>query len=246
MLSTLVVGSLLIFSSRLQEENYNSIIQNAPYEVSFTIEGSGNESDLWHLAREISSDPRIESSTVFITQSKTLLQGGGLTLGASFSTELESGAETPSFFTPVFVRKNFTKTAIYERLFSSGEFKGKFDLVGNKTVIPDTVARKLSLEVGDSIPILNITALDTSSIYNLRSYVLQLKNVEITGIYPTITDSSQQGVFGGLFTQQRIFLNTDTLLKYGKDLLLPIQRNKDYVLAVKLNQNEFSTSNIEQ
>ena len=63
-LGTVILSGIVIYTGVLQEENYRSIVNDASFEITFTLTEGGEENALWNLSSEITNDSRVLSSTV--------------------------------------------------------------------------------------------------------------------------------------------------------------------------------------
>ncbi|MCY3410704.1 MAG: ABC transporter permease [Candidatus Heimdallarchaeota archaeon] len=256
-----ILSGIIIYSSVLQQENFDSIIGSAQYEVSFSvIETTSDESTLWEVGQTLADDIRVESYTVITGSSSGGFFGGAVpTFSITLSTELENIAEDEDFaftsFTPQFVRDNFTRTTIYDKL-TENEFVGTFDLAAvntNKTVIPQIVSSRLNLQVGDIIDHINLTISEEGEardgpgsgpggITNREYEMITIDNVEITGIYTTA--DSNAGLFSN-FESSIFYFSTNFLDDYGQAASDLIRQNKDYFLAVKIDTEQFTVSDVD-
>jgi len=255
-LSSLVIGSVFIFTDAMQEDFYNDFVKAIPWEASFTYKEEGNETYLWDLGDRFSDDERIESYTVV---SRTN-QGGDFDEVGDYDEFTDTFVHFSTFiphpknaseelrkvyesFEPesTFVRYNFINTTIYDKVFND-KLEGSFNLDPgeNRTVIPRSKANRLFIEVGDTIG---------EIVFDLRfeplseeegrpgKVELRLRNVTVVGIF----DDS-----GGEEESSNFFFNTELLDRYGPEMKMMMEKYHLFVLAVKIDPSEFDTSDMDQ
>jgi len=255
-LSSLVIGSVFIFTQAMQEDFYNDFVKAIPFEASFTYKEEGNESYLWDIGGRFGDDDRIESYTVVSrTNPGDDFEGGGdydkftdsfvnfrsyIPIPDNASEEQRRAYESfePE---PTFVRENFTSTTIFDKIFED-KLEGAFDLDPreNRTVIPRSKANRLFLEVGDTIPRIAFQ-LSFSSLTEEREgsgeIEFSLRDVTVVGIFD---DSS------GEDDSSNFFFNTEILDRYAPKFKETMEKYHLFVLAVKIDPSEFDTSDMEQ
>lgn len=251
-LGTLILSSIIIYSSVLQQQNFESIVASANYEVSFTnTDKQYSEGHLWELGTKIADDPRVSSysvvtgasGSIFSRQNSAIMSA---VLSNQIGEEKDANQAGPpqADFSPYFVRDNFTQTSIYDKVTSIG-LEGVWDLSGlsvNKTIIPRSIANKYGIEVGDIIDHINVTLTTGNSLADLSTDKLQILNVTVMGIYSTTDVNS--GAFSS-FNSPILYLNTELLDTYGSKITLDIQENSMYFLAVKINPDQFTTTDLD-
>lgn len=250
-----ILSGIIIYTDVLQQENFESIVSGAEYEVSFNvIEAIHGEDLLWEIGNKIKDDIRVESSTVITGPRSSLFSVQTENFVVTLSSELESidpETESLSTFTPLFVRENYTSTSISEKLTST--IIGKFDVTGteqNKTVIPEILATQFNLQVGSVIDHINITVAEENEFenhgpnqgsINQARETLQITNVLVTGIYSSADGGSN--IFAN-FAAAKLYFNTALLDKYGGKINSIIKDNKYQYLAVKINSDEFTVTDL--
>ena len=255
-LSSLVIGSVFIFTQAMQEDFYNDFVQEIPWEASFTYKEEGNESYLWGLGDRISDDKRVESYTV-ISRTEPGSEDdweNGLNYDKYTETYVKFYAylPTPENLSteekevyervdpePIFGRNSFKETTIYDKIFSDN-LEGSFDLDAseNRTVIPRSKANKLFLEVGDTIEEIVVELsyetktreLEESGIITLR-----LKNVTVVGIYDDSSGEEDWNIF---------FFNTELIEIYKPEMKQRMEKYRLFELEVKIDSSEFNTGNM--
>ncbi|MHA1911136.1 MAG: FtsX-like permease family protein [Candidatus Kariarchaeaceae archaeon] len=252
-LGTVILSGIVIYTGVLQEENYRSIVNDASFEITFTLSEGGEETDLWALSSAIADNPKVLSSTVLGGDAMNF--EGETTffysvLSYSLETQDDSGnddfrVEETKDTAPMFVRDNFTETSMYQQLIKD-EFTGSFNLSisRNSTVIPKSTASLYNLKVGDIIPHVNFTYVKFGSEVPIEEYYeIMMTNVYISGIYET-KSSSDAGIFSDIFASDYLYFNTETLYQYAPYLVTKFEDEKKFFLAIKINEDEFTLSDV--
>lgn len=255
-LSSLVIGSVFIFTQAMQEDFYNDFVQEIPWEASFQYKEEGNESYLWDLGDRISVDERIESYSVlsrthpgseddweedwnYDRYSDTYVE-----LFAYLPTTETMSIEEREVYEriypePVFTRQSFSQTTIYNKIFDD-KLEGSFNLEieRNRTVIPRSKANKLFLEVGDTIEEIVIElsySTKTEELEESGFVQLRMKDVMVVGIYEDGRGEEEGNVF---------FFNTELLEVHKPKMKQRMERYRLFDLVVKIDPSEFNTGNM--
>ncbi len=254
MLGTLIIASIFIYTGVLQQETYESVVQQIAYEASFTMSDPGTEDEVWALADKINDDKRVESSTVFIggtpgSENENFIQSDVMS-SVRVSAKIDGDVEVlqrgegevrqeSAFIKPVFVSNTFISTTIYDKLIGD-RLEGTFDLSrpGNWTVIPRTTAIRMNLAVGDVLP--GITVTYFSSEGEGASVQARFENVRIAAFYEGLDSLDPFAVETPLET---IYLDSN-MLSGNSGLRRVFEESGLITLAVKIEKDEFNTGDL--
>ncbi|MCY3411068.1 MAG: ABC transporter permease [Candidatus Heimdallarchaeota archaeon] len=246
-LGVTILTGILIYSSVLKQQNFQSVVENAAYEVRFDRLDNETLADLTKLENLIGDDDRVLDTTIMAQQPQD---------GQEFSyipslqfddedEEVNPGDMGPGGFSlraPVFVETDYTDTLIGRKF--KNNIDGEFNLEGgNKTVISRTLASQKQLEVGDRLPWVNLTITQIkNSNFFPTAFMNSIQNVTIAGIYEE--DAAEGGLFASLFAIDEVYFSIDVLEQLDQINEL-ITNELGYFIAVKIDETKFSVDDPE-
>ena len=165
-LGIMILSGIGIYSTVLEQQNFETIVNNAPYEITLNIkEGYGNivenRETLEDLADLIKSDPEVLDYAILAGggteeyEAKVIFDKAGY---GDSSPDLDDENIFGTGMSPIFVDPDFHETEIGKKIIMT-DFEGDFEDIssGNTTIIPRSVASEYQLRVGDIINTVNIT-----------------------------------------------------------------------------------------
>lgn len=257
-LGVTILSGIFIYSAILNEQNFQSVVESASYEVRFDILDNETVADLHALANIVEDDERVLATTVIgrepadyipavIFDNKIDVSTGGQQQGPPVFSALS---------VPVFVEDGFIENEIgrnfVDNLDGAFDFTDDFNATlggfenSNKTVISRSLASKYQYEVNDIIEILNITytKLDQSQGFSAEIFEDYLTNVKVVGIYEEVT--ADAGIFGDLFSIEEIYFSTRTLERSMPEAFEAFTEDRGFYLAVKIDESMFSVDDPEK
>lgn len=249
-LGVTILTSIFLYSSVLKQQNFESVIEGAAYEIRFDIVENETLSKLQDLADTIQADSHILDTTIIArepsptmeTQYQTIVTIDG---DKDEDSEIPAGAALGTGSTiPIFVQDNFFETEIGKKL--SRDLSGTTDLNGNKTIISRSMASKYQIDVGSIIDELNITynkLIVKGQLITAEEYKGSLTNVLVTGIYEEVAGDA--GIFGTLFSVEELYFSIKTLEKIP-DIKEKIEEENGYLIAAKIEASQFTVNDPEE
>lgn len=248
-LATTILSGIFLYSEFLQKENFDTIVNNTPFELGFDLLENETLTSMQDLADIVSEDERVLDYAI-------LASGGDYDLEAKIDKTGSGPIDIPGEgifeerfkISPIFVNENRIGSAIPQRMFSN-DFEGNLTRFGegNATIIARSVASRLQLRVGDFVNNVNITMYESSEDEDfgnnkkLIEYQGILKNVEVIGIYDT--DFGDAGILSQSLEARDIFFSQDLLKQFLPNIDKGLQETRGYTLAIKINEDEFDLSN---
>lgn len=248
-LATSLLSGIIIYNKELKENNYLTLIENQPFEVRFNIPNNESTVALEELATQIRATERASAVSIFGGRSGDFQ--GSLTTQLFSAAELAQQEPKGETVNVLFMEEAFLTNEIGEKL-REMDFEGELDLSGKSAIISSRMARELNLEIGQQIPIVNLTQSyyqdsQPPQIINIKG---QLTNVTIKGTYKiaqstgfSITDLLSQSSFQG----ENILLSLDLLAtEPSLDALETVMHEQgNFFIGVKLAIEEFSVGDPE-
>ncbi len=240
-LGVTILSGIFIYTAVLNQQNFDTVVENASYEIRFDIVDNETISNMNKLVDMIHDDPRVEDTAIFASAPDNF--GTSITNSKKTVAAEQAFSRGRTTVVPMFVQDTFKDTKIGQKI--SKGMDGSFEFSGNSTVVPRSYATIYQLKVGDVIDEMNITFTDFNNDNGVLfpSTTSTLKNVKIVGIYEEPTGDS--GLFGSLFATYDLYFSFDTLDKYMKDIDSLIKSDNGYFLGVKIKESEFSVSDPE-
>ncbi len=246
-LGVTILSGIFIYTEVLNQQNFESVVNNAAYEVRFDILENETISSLEKISTEIiKADDRILDTTIFAREpSPTQEVQYQTSVVIDGQVEVDRGdlGLGTSTVVPIFVQNNFFDTLIGEAFAKT--LSSIPDLSGNSTIISRSFASKNQLELGDSIPELNVTynkVIFSNNEIDTVKYTDLLTNVRIAGIYEEL--SSNAGLFGELFAVDEMYFSMDLLDLMGK-IKSVIDEEHGYLIASKIDTSKFTVKDPE-
>ena len=243
-LGVMILSGIFIYTSVLDRQNFETVVESASYEVRFDVLDNETRDNLNELKSMIVEDPRATDATIIAREPGDYLPSVEFNLdGEDTSVETPDNVQVNmANIIPLFVDSTFGDSVIGQRV--GADMEGNFVLTGgNKTVLPRSLAVSMRLSVGDVLPMVNISYTKILDFPNVEVSEGYLTNVEIVGIYDDAT--SDAGLFGSLFSISELYFATLTLQNYLKPINDAILKDAGMFLAVKINEDEFSISDPE-
>lgn len=252
-LGVMILSGIFLYSTVLKQQNFETIVENAPFEIMLNIENDGtiveNRETLGDLVNLIQSDPEISDYTILAGgtddfEASVIIDKTGI--GYSGPTVDDDEDLFGGGMSPLFVDPDIHTSLIGERIVKT-DFEGDFSKIasGNTTIIPRSVASEYQLRVGDKINTINITYSQYSWVDNFDSKVFRgsLTNVEVVGIFEINT--GEAGLFSDLFAMKDLLFSSSLLNSTLPEINDVIKNNEGFFLAVKIDENQFDISDPE-
>ncbi|QEE16765.1 ABC transporter permease [Promethearchaeum syntrophicum] len=248
-LATSLLSGIIIYNKELKENNYLTLIEDQPFEVGFNIPNNESMIALNELATQIRSNEKVLAASIFGGRRGDFK--GYLETKLFTSTDLVSEDPEGVVAFPLFMEESIFSNEIGEKI-AEMDFEGELDLSGDSAIIPSRMARDLDLEIGQKIPLINLTQIyyDDGDPPNPVQINGQLTNITIKGTYKlaeqtsfSITDIFSSSPFQGW----NIYLSMDLLTnKTSMDALETIMHDQgNFYIGVKLDINQFSVGDPE-
>ncbi|MHA2252324.1 MAG: ABC transporter permease [Candidatus Kariarchaeaceae archaeon] len=248
-LGIMILSGIFLYSTVLEQQNFETIVNNAPYEITLNLRTDETRESLLDLADLIQSDPEVLDYTILAAGTEDF--GAEVIIDkAGFGESDPNRGEEDIFgfgMTPIFVDADFHETEIGKKTVKTN-FEGDFSEIsaGNTTIIPRSVASKYQLRVGDIIKKVNITYSQYFWVDDFDNEVYRgsLSNVEVVGIYEI--DTGDAGLFTGLLETHDIFFSSTLLNSTLPEIDNIVARDQGFFLAVKIDEKEFKISDPEE
>lgn len=252
-LATTILSGIFVYSKYLQQENFDTVVNNTPFELGFDLTENETLTSMQDLADIVSEDERVLDYTILTTggeydlEAKIDKTGSGV---VDFGTTVTGNPGNPvTTIEPIFINENRLGAVIPQRMFSEN-FEGNVSSFGegNATIIARSVASRLQLRVGDILNNVNITMYESlvedeeyAYIARLIEYQGILKNVKVVGIYDI--SFGNVGILSEALEPTDIFLSQDLLAQFLPDIDRGLKEKLGYALAIKINEDKFDLSN---
>jgi ABC-type lipoprotein release transport system permease subunit len=244
-LATSLLSGIIIYNKELKEDNYQTLIEDQPFEVGFNIPNNESSIALNELATQIRVNEKVSAATIFGGQSGDF--GGYLETRLFSSTDLVSEDPEGVSARVLFMEESVLTNEIGEKI-AEMDFEGELDLSGDSAIIPSRMARELNLEIGEKISLVNFTQTNFEE-SNLPIFG-QLTNITIKGTYKLVEQTSFS--FFDMFSSSpfqgwNIYLSMNLLEnKTSMDALETVMHEQGYFyIGVKLDIDQFSVGDPE-
>ncbi len=243
-LSISLLSGIILYNGELKQNNYETMVENYPYEVRFSIYGEDETySAMSALSNNISADPRVLDASVMASSSfgnRRIDSDISTIVIPTFSNDSDEDDDKNAYAECVFVDDDFLSGPIGETLLSL-DFKGEANLTGKSVIISEQLMNSFGLSIGDSIDLINFT----QTIYMENSVELwsgNLSNLTIRGTYQAIMFDNIADMIGGNPIQgQRIYLNLDQLQEETmEDIYNGFITTGNFYVAVKIDVTQFN------
>ncbi|MHA2276256.1 MAG: FtsX-like permease family protein, partial [Candidatus Kariarchaeaceae archaeon] len=247
-LATTILSAIFLYSAVLQQENFDTIVNNAPFEVAFDLSENETLTSIQDIADLISQDDRVLDYAIFAGAGEDYSADVVIDKTGLGPVDFQTGDDELLFEeitgNPVFVNDQFFNTEIGKSLVSEN-FEGNMWRFGdgNSTIIARSVASQFQLRVGDFIHTLNmsfIEQLQEGRVGIQQVFEGTLTNVEVIGIYEV--ELGDAGLFSQFLEPREIFLPNDLLDRHLSQLKAGVIETQGYSIGIKINENKFDLS----
>ncbi len=248
-LATSLLSGIIIYNKELKEDNYQTLIEDQPFEVGFNIPNNESSIALNELATQIRSNERVLAVSIFGGSSGDFK--GYLETRLFSSADLVSEDPEGVQARVLFMEESTLKNEIGEKI-AEMDFEGEMDLSGDSAIIPSRMARDLNLEIGENIPLINLTQTyyDDGDPPKPVQIFGQLTNITIKGTYKLAEQTSFS--FFDMFSSSpfqgwNIYLSLNLLAnKTSMDALETVMHEQgNFYIGVKLDIDQFSVGDPE-
>ncbi|MHA1519830.1 MAG: FtsX-like permease family protein [Promethearchaeota archaeon] len=241
-LSISLLSGIILYNAELKQNNYDTMVQNYPYEIRFSIlEKDETYAEMSLLSDNISKDPRVLDTSVMGSSTfgnrRIYSDISALVVPTWTNDSEEDGSALAQ---PVFVDEDYFLGPIGDTLLSL-DFKGEANVSGQSVIISEQLMNFFGLNIGDSIDVVNFTQRifmdDTIDIKD--GY---LSNMTIRGTYQALVSDSIADMIGGNpMSGQKIYLSIHHMQEETmEDIYDGFITTGNFYVAVKIDVTQFS------
>ncbi|MDH5402451.1 MAG: FtsX-like permease family protein [Candidatus Heimdallarchaeota archaeon] len=241
-----IISGIYIYSSVLKTQNFQTVVENASFEVKFDILENESLENLHKLADIVELDDRVIDTTPIGSTGFDEVEVSVIVDKLGDGSAVDSQNPGSSDFlnmAPVFVENDYPETEIGKKFLSSSELEGVFDVSDNNVVISRAIASKFQLEVDDNIYSINMSYAFRERGGALKFYEGYVSNVTVSGIYEF--RSGDAGIFGSFFNPEELYFSFDALNTDLPELKRWFDEELGRFLAVKIDETQFTVSDPE-
>ncbi|MCY3414746.1 MAG: FtsX-like permease family protein [Candidatus Heimdallarchaeota archaeon] len=243
MLAISLLSGIILYNNELKQSNYESIVGDFPYEVYFDILGDESQATLQSVRDEVAKDDRVIDTTI-LGAIDSNERNNWIDVEVFNYIDLQEADPSGADVRPYWVdTDDFFGSDIAQPLINM-EFQGTQDLTADSVIISEQLARRKGFEIGESIPLINITQTIYYDFNDLPVYIkASIGNLTIVGTYNAqgMDGSIQSGMSDNPFFYDNVFMSMEILDTAPMTQLHESMREVgNFYVATKLDVTKFS------
>jgi len=250
-----ILSGILLYSTVLMNNVYDTVIEGSPYEIRIDFRGNFDESQLEGFKNDFISNPKVLDAQLLYGNARTIVETTGTSTNmytlanleaeilVEYSNQTFSNAEG-IFFSSTFLSSPDIGVRFKNKLLTSpdtGIYTNSSPYY-HGVIISEDLAEQARIQQGNILKSisLSITQQDPENIFNRKTLSQNtLSNVTVAGII-----SSDVGASAGIFSEALMFGTSGSI--YLPQELLESQNKTEFLTDLRMNEMRYAVIKIDE